>query len=79
MRSTTIFSSQNVKEIYAAYNELSAAFLKQFKYHAEFGISHKTIEKDFCLNVYDLSAIEQKFLEDKILEFSQKKLKKPVD
>lgn len=79
MRSTTIFSSPNVNEVYAAYNELSAVFLKQFKFHAEFGISHKTTEKDFSLNAYDLNAVEQKFLEEKAFEISQKKLKKPVD
>lgn len=79
MRSTPLFSSANVNEVYAAYTDLSASFLKQFKYHAEFGISHKTIEKDFILNVYDATAAEQKFLEEKVLEFSQKNLKKPVD
>lgn len=79
MRSVPIFSSANVNEVYAVYTDLSASFLKQFKYHAEFGISHKTIEKDFSLNVHVASATEQKFLEEKVLEFSQKKLKKPVD
>ncbi len=79
MRSIPIFSSANVNEVYAAYTDISASFLKQFKYHAEFGISHKTVEKDFTLNVYDATVAEQKFLEEKVLEFSQKKLKKPVD
>lgn len=79
MRSTPLFSSANVNEVYAAYTDLSALFLKQFKYHAEFGISHKTVEKDFTLNVYDTNAAEQKFLEERALELSQKKLKKPVD
>lgn len=79
MRSVTIFSSPNVNDVYSAYTELSASFLKQFKFHAEFGISHKTIEKEFSLNVYDLSDVQQKFLEEKVLEISQKKLKKPVD
>lgn len=79
MRSVPIFSSPNVNDVYAAYTELSASFLKQFKYHAEFGISHKTTDKDFTLNVYDTNEVEQKFLQNNALEISQKKLKKPVD
>lgn len=76
MPSSPLHSSRNVKEIYWLYEELNDAFLKQFKFQADFFITFSSKEPDFILSVRDASEKEFNWLKAKILELFEEKVQK---
>ena len=79
MERHNLICSTIVREIYEIYSTLNDEFLKAFKHQAEFRITTTTSGKDFCLGVEDVTETERKWLENAVLELSQKKLKNSVD
>jgi len=73
-----IFSSKNLSEVYGIYEQVSDQFLKQFKFHVEFVISSYTSDKNSVLSVFCENSSHVKWLETKVLELSQKNLKKVI-
>jgi hypothetical protein len=76
MTSTPIFSSTNVSDVYKVYEVVHEAFLKQHKYQMDFGITTQTSDPNFTLNAHDANADERKWLEVKVSEVVEEKLKK---
>ena len=79
MKSTLLFSSTNVKEIYKLYEILNADFLKEFKCSAEFNITTFSSSREFSLSAQDVSVQQFKWLQDATLEIVEKNFGKIVD
>ena len=79
MKSTLLFSSTNVKEIYELYQILNADFLKEFKSSAEFRITTFSSSREFSLSAQDVSVQQLKWLQDATSEIVEKKFGKIVD
>lgn len=79
MKSTLLFSSTNVKEIYKLYEILNADFLKEFKCSAEFKITTFSSSREFSLSAQDVSVQQFKWLQDATLEIVEKNFGKIVD
>ena len=79
MTSQTLFTSTKVQEVYGLYDTLNNAFLKRFKYQAEFRITTMTTGRDFSLNVQDVNEEERNWLMDATMQVLEKKFEKVVD